>query len=86
MNKESPIIRVLFFILGFISILIVPWWISSIFLLGLSIYFPLYLEVLVFGFLFDTLYASRYNFPYVGLAVATILLAIVLIVRTRVRT
>lgn len=83
----NPIfVRILVFILTFISVVVLPWWVSAVVLAGLAIYFPLYLEVLLFGFLFDGLYTVKYSFPYIGLTTATIFLLIVMFVRTRIRT
>ena len=45
-------IRILVFIAAFIVLVVLPWWVSMVVLLGLTIYFPFYLEVLFFGFLF----------------------------------
>jgi len=59
---------------GFCVVVATHGWISVIILGGLTIYFPLYLEVLFFGFLFDALYSTQYNFPYIGLTIATIFL------------
>jgi len=77
-------IRILVFIAAFIVLVVLPWWVSMVVLLGLTIYFPFYLEVLFFGFLFDVLYPAQFN--YLGLILATILLIIVLFVKTRLRT
>lgn len=82
---NSTIIRILTFILVFFLVSVLPWWLSAIILVGLTIYFPLYLEVLFFGFFFDALYAVRYTFPYTGLSVATVFLLVVIFVKTQVR-
>ncbi|MCX6702123.1 MAG: hypothetical protein NTX96_02950 [Candidatus Zambryskibacteria bacterium] len=78
-------IRILIFILTFILVVMLPWWISILVLAGLTIYFPLYLEVLFFGFLFDALYSVKYNFPYTGLTIALVFLVIVLFIKTRIK-
>ncbi|MES2213217.1 MAG: hypothetical protein V4473_00070 [Patescibacteria group bacterium] len=83
---KSPGMRTLLFVTTLICVLVLPWWVSALLLCALTIYFPLYLEVLLFGFLFDTLYASKYAFPYTGLLSATVLLLIVLFFRTKIRT
>jgi hypothetical protein len=77
-------IRILVFIAAFIVVVILPWWVSTAVLLGLTIYFPFYLEVLFFGFLFDILYPIQSN--YLGLILATAFLIVVLFIKTRLRT
>ena len=78
-------LRIPLFIIVFIFVLILPWWLSTLILIGLTIYFPFYLEVLFFGFLFDTLYASDYRFPFIGLIFGTIFLLVTIFARTRMR-
>ena len=84
MIKSSA--RIPLFVLVFILVVVLPWWLSVVILTGLTIYFPTYLEVIFFGFLFDTLYSSNYTFPYVGLCIATVFLIVVMFVKTRIRT
>jgi hypothetical protein len=83
---NTAVIRVLLFIVMFVLVLMLPWWLSAILLFGLTIYFPFYLEILFFGFLFDTLYSVKLGFPYTGLTIATVFLLITMFVRTRIRT
>lgn len=83
---RNPFVRVIVFMLVFASVVVLPWWISIFMLAGLTIYFPLYLEVLFFGFLFDTLYSARYGFPYTALSIAFVFLLLVYFIRTRIRT
>lgn len=68
-----------------IAVLVLPWWLSIFVLLVGTIYFPLYLEILFFGFLFDTLYSGFRNFPHTGLFLALLFLVLVLFAKTRVR-
>ena len=84
MNK--PYSRTFLFILVFGLILVLPWWLGVIILVGLTLYFPFYPEVLFFGFLFDTLYAGKYTFPFTGLTTATIFLFFIIYIKTRIRT
>ena len=84
MNKSA--LRVLFFIIVLITVVTLPWWLSAILLVGLTIYFPLYIEVLFFGFLFDTLYSAGLTFPYTALTIAFIFLMIVFFIKTQIRT
>jgi hypothetical protein len=79
---NSYINRIIIDILIFIAVLTLPWWLSVAILVASTIYFPFYLEVLFFGFLFDTLYGRS----YVGILSALILLVVVMFVRTRIRT
>ena len=81
-NKIATIRVPLFFIV-LVLMYILPWWVSLPLLLVLTIYFPLYFEVLFFGFLFDRLYTPH---GYIGLISATIVLLVVTFVRDRVRT
>ncbi len=83
---NTPITRTLLFVVVLMFLLLTPWWITVPILIGLSIYYPLYLEVLFFGFLFDALYSVNYEFPYTGLTSAFVLLMLILFVRTRIRT
>ena len=69
-----------------IAVLTLPWYVSAVLLVALILYFPLYIEGLLFAFLFDTLYARQLTFPYVALLLATIFVAIVYFVRTCIRT
>ena len=83
---KRPWVRVILFVLVLIGIVVLPWWLSVVILVGLTIYIPFYPEVLFFGFLFDTLYVSHYTFPYTALTIATMFLIVVMFVRTRIRT
>jgi len=82
---NTPAFRTIIFVITFVLVVVLPWLVSIFLLVGLSIYFPLYLEVLFFGFLFDTLYSARYGFPYTGLSLATLFLLVTIVARTRVR-
>ena len=85
MSRKS-VVRILVFIFIFILQAVLPWWLTLLILLGLTIYYPLYLEVLFFGFLFDTLYSPTLAFPYVGLLSATAFLILVYFAKTYIRT
>ena len=73
--------RVLLFVAVYILALVLPWWLTALVLVGLTIYLPTYVEVIFFGFLLDTLYSNQ----HIGLFSATIFLIIVLLVKSRVR-
>jgi len=74
--------RILLFVAVFVCVLTLPWWLSAFALACLTIFVPNYLEVMFFGFLFDTLYSSG----HIGLIASTIFLIIVLFVKPRIRT
>lgn len=80
--------RILLFVGVYICVLILPWWLSATILVGLTIYLPLYVEVLFFGFLFDILYATKFSssFLHFGLLIATFFLLVVMFIKTRIRT
>jgi len=78
--------RVVLFVLVYIAVLTLPWWLSAVLLAGLTVFVPMYVEALFFGFLFDTLYASKFSFPYLALSIAFCLLVIVTFARPYVRT
>jgi len=78
-------VRALIFIIVYVGLLVLPWWLSVIILFCLNIYFPIYWEILFFGFIIDSLYAVNYGFPYTGLTTAFILLAITVFVKTQIR-
>jgi hypothetical protein len=66
----------------FVCVLTLPWWLTSAILVGLTIYLPTYFEIIFFGFLFDTLYSKQHY----GLITATLFLAVVMFVKTKIRT
>ena len=63
-----------------------PWWLSVLALVSLTIFVSNYVEVLFFAFLFDALYSYRYPMPFLALVIATVFLLIVISVKTRIRT
>ena len=73
--------RILLFVAVYILALVLPWWLTALILVALTIYLPTYFEVIFFGFLLDTLYSNQ----HIGLIGATIFLIIVLLVKSRVR-
>jgi len=82
---RNPLYRTIFFFLILILVVILPWWLSTLLLFGLTIYLPFYLEVLFFGFLLDLLYSPSFSFPYIGLTFATVLLLIIMFIKTQIR-
>ena len=86
LEKKTVYIRALIFVGVLIVILSFPWWVSLPVCLALVIYFPLYGEVLFFGFLFDTLYWAGSSFPYPTLTVTFLILIIVHFIKSQLRT
>ncbi|MEI6842965.1 MAG: hypothetical protein WCK48_00425 [bacterium] len=78
-------LRMLLFIIVLVCVIILPWWLSTLILVGLTVYFSFYLEVVFFGFLFDVLYEGNFVFPYKGLILSLIFLLVVMTVRKRIR-
>jgi len=86
LNVINPVnVRILTFIVALIFIVILPWWLSTLMLLGLVIYFPLYFEVLFFGFIFDMLYVTEIIFPYTALTATFVVLLAVYFIKTQIR-
>ena len=83
---KTPAARVIFFVLTFVAVVVLPWPISAVFLIAETIYFSYYLEVLFFAFLFDTLYSPKFTFPLNPLTIAFVLLVVVSFVKTQIRT
>jgi hypothetical protein len=71
--------------LVFISILVLPWYISIIIVLGLIIYFNFYLESLFFAFMFDSIYLGHFDFPYTFVSICSIVLLVSVFIKTRIR-
>lgn len=84
MNKS--VLRGILFVVILGLVLTIPWWLSAIILVGLTIYFDLYLEVLFFGFLIDVLYSAKLAFPYIALGSAFALILLVSFAKTQIRT
>ncbi len=83
---QTPLARILVDIGMFVGVLVLPWYISVLALVGLIVYYPVYIEGLFFAFLFDTLYSSQLTFPFTALTIASVFVLIVFFVRTRIRT
>lgn len=79
--------RILLFFLVYALVVVLPWYLSVILLIGLTIYIPFYLEVLFFGFLIDTFYSVNYGdfFSRTFLIAATIILLGVMFIKTKIR-
>lgn len=82
---NKPTIRFLLFVAVFVAVAVLPWWFSVLILIGLTIYYQFYLEILFFGFFFDIIYSTHFSFPYMGLSIATVFLIVVYFAKTYVR-
>ena len=74
--------RVILFVAVYACVLVLPWWLSAVVLVGLTVYLPVYFEVIFFGFLLDTLYSDQHYF----ILAATIFLILVILIKTKIRT
>lgn len=83
---KTPILRVLLFIATLAIVVIVPWWISMPLLVAFGIYFPLYIEIMFFGLLFDSLYSSGFRFPFPFLTASFVLLVASVMIKSRIRS
>lgn len=83
---NKPFSRALLFVGALVFVIVLPWWLSLPIVLGLTVYMPLYLEVVFLGFVFDTLYSVRFSFPYTFMTAGTVLLLVVVYIRSRIRT
>ena len=84
-DMKNNFVRIIIDIGTFIAVIVLPWWLSMIILIILIVYFPVYIEAMFLAFLFDTLYADKYRFPYIALTSATIFLLLIMFVKTRIR-
>lgn len=78
--------RIILFILMFVMIGIIPWWLTSIFLIILAIYIPFYPEIIFFGFVMDVLFHDGKTLIPTGLVLSLSVYVIINLVRTRIRT
>lgn len=82
---NSTVIRLIVFVSVFLSIVFLPWWATLIYLIGLAFYFPLYLEIIFFGFLFDHLYLASKHSPYKTLVLTAVVLVVISLIRNQIR-
>ncbi len=82
----NPPVRVALFLVVLILVFLLPWFVSIPVVVFFTLYLPSYFEVLFLGFLFDSLYAERFSFPYYGLTIAFVFISITLFVKDRIRT
>ncbi len=70
LSTKNNYIRSIATILMLLSILFVPWWTTALYAVFLVLYFDYYVEVMIAGIIFDSLYAVPlarfYNFTYVA--------------------
>jgi len=77
--------RIFLFFGAYFMLVTFPWWFSVLVLFFLTVYFNFYLEVLFFGFIFDNIYSQGQTFFHTGLLSATILLALSVYLKNKVR-
>lgn len=82
---NSTMERLLMFIGVFLSIVFLPWWLSLLVMVVLAFYFPLYIEIIFFGFIFDNLFLASNKFPYASLIATTIILVLIITIRKHIR-
>jgi hypothetical protein len=82
---NSTMERIALFIAVFLSIAFLPWWLSLVIMVALAFYYPLYIEIIFFGFIFDTLFLSSYKFPFASLIATTIILVLIVAIRKHIR-
>lgn len=78
--------RIFLFVVMLILVAVFPWWLSVAFLLVLTIYIPMYSEVVFFGFLFDSLYSFQRTLLPAGLTSAFVAFTLINLIRTQVRS
>lgn len=82
---NTTTVRLLLFVTVFLSIIFLPWWLSLLVMVALAFYFPLYIEIIFFGFIFDSLFLSSYKFPYASLIATAVILVLILSIRRHIR-
>ncbi len=82
---HTTVVRLIIFVAVFLSVVFLPWWLTLAFLLALAFYFPLYLEIIFFGFLFDHLFLASTKFPYMALTLTAVILVIISFIRMNIR-
>ena len=82
---NTPVVRVVLFIVVFGLVVTLPWWLTVVLLVALTIYLSLYLEVLFFGFLIDTIYSPNLHFPYIALTASLVIVTLVYFIKTKIR-
>lgn len=82
---NSTVERILLFVLVFLSVLYMPWWLTLLFTTFLAFRYPLYLEIIFFGFLFDHLFLASQKVPYVALGITALVLIVISFIRVNVR-
>lgn len=78
--------RIFLFIIMLILVAVLPWWLSAAFLVVLTIYIPMYSEVVFFGFMFDMLYSYKKTLLPVGLTSAFVVFVLINLIRTQIRS
>lgn len=82
---NTTVERLLLFIVVFLSVLYMPWWLTLLFTIGLAFYYPLYLEIIFFGFIFDHLFLASRQVPYLTLGITAFILIVISFIRVNIR-
>lgn len=56
--------RISAFLVSLVSMLVFPWWLTTVLIVGFIVYFPYYIEAVFFGFMIDVLYSSGFSWQY----------------------
>ncbi|MFA7216823.1 MAG: hypothetical protein WC095_02485 [Candidatus Paceibacterota bacterium] len=83
---RNPYIRIFLFFVAWFLLLVLPWWLTLVVLVGLAVYVPFYLEIIFFGLVFDIIYASPNIFSHYGFIIGTALFFTVFYGRNYFRT
>jgi len=66
MIDNNSLIRIIIFVVLFCFLNLLPWWLVSVFLLAVVMYYDQYYELLFFGVWLDALYAVPDRFSISG--------------------
>lgn len=69
-------LRIILFFVVWLFFLVLPWWLTVLALISLTIYFKYYIEVVFFGSLFDIIYFGGES-SYYGFFISLVFLGIV---------
>lgn len=82
---NTTVERLLLFVVVFLSVLYMPWWLTLLFTICLAYYYPLYLEIIFFGFIFDNLFLASRQVPYLTLGITAFILIVISFIRVNIR-
>jgi len=83
---KSPFFRLIFDILIFCLIFLLPWWLSGLAALSGLFLFDGYIEIIVFGFIFDLLFSPSFGiFKYLFMTSGLILFCLEMLFKQKIR-